>query len=388
MKILHLCLSAFYIDNNSYQENILPKMHKKMGHEVLIVASTETYIDKKEIGYVEPSKYLNEDGIKVVRIPYARLIPRKMVHKLRIYRHLYDELECFSPDFIFIHDVQFLSILTVKKYLKRHSNVKAVADGHTDFCNSARNFFSYRILHGIVYKFCAKTIEPYVNHFFGTLPARVDFFINVYHIKKNKVSLLPMGADDDILLKIQNEQLDRKIREQYGIRENDFLIVTGGKLNRNRPEILYVLKAVAELNNPIVKVLFFGNVSDDYIQEFNRVIQSPNIINAGWQSTNKTYEYMAAGDLVFFPGLHSVMWEQAVALGKPCVFKKINGFTHVDLGGNAVFLNDTSFEAIAEVIKELVDKNNGKFTEMLCIASSSEKEKFYYSNIAQKSLRN
>ena len=43
MKIVHLCISAFYIDNCSYQENLLPKYHAKMGYDVTIIASLATY---------------------------------------------------------------------------------------------------------------------------------------------------------------------------------------------------------------------------------------------------------------------------------------------------------------------------------------------------------
>jgi len=63
MKILHCCLSQFYIDNYSYQENILPRVNKQMGHEVKIIASTETYLDNRNLEYVEPSRYYTEDGI-------------------------------------------------------------------------------------------------------------------------------------------------------------------------------------------------------------------------------------------------------------------------------------------------------------------------------------
>ena len=48
MKILHCCLAAFYIDNFSYQENIFPKIHKLQGHQVHIIASTETYLENIE----------------------------------------------------------------------------------------------------------------------------------------------------------------------------------------------------------------------------------------------------------------------------------------------------------------------------------------------------
>ena len=37
MKIIHCCLAAFYIDNFSYQENILPKIHKLQGNDVFII---------------------------------------------------------------------------------------------------------------------------------------------------------------------------------------------------------------------------------------------------------------------------------------------------------------------------------------------------------------
>ena len=54
MKIMHPCLAAFYIDDYGYQENILPKAHKKSGHDVEIVASTEVYSDEKTLTYCSP----------------------------------------------------------------------------------------------------------------------------------------------------------------------------------------------------------------------------------------------------------------------------------------------------------------------------------------------
>ncbi len=45
MEILHLCLGNYFVDGYGYQENIITKMHKRQGHEVLIVASTETIVD-------------------------------------------------------------------------------------------------------------------------------------------------------------------------------------------------------------------------------------------------------------------------------------------------------------------------------------------------------
>ena len=165
MKILHCCLAAFYIDNYGYQENILPKLHKIQGHDIEIVASTETYLDNKALGYVEPSVYVNENGIPVSRIPYVSWLPHILVKKLRIYSGLGEVLSRFEPDIIFLHDSQFLSINQIVRYVKKKKDAKVYVDGHTDFINSARNWVSKNILHKIIYKYCVKKIEPYTTKF-------------------------------------------------------------------------------------------------------------------------------------------------------------------------------------------------------------------------------
>jgi 1,2-diacylglycerol 3-alpha-glucosyltransferase len=43
MKIVHLCLSAFYVEGFGYQENVIPRYNRKDGHEVVIIASRFTY---------------------------------------------------------------------------------------------------------------------------------------------------------------------------------------------------------------------------------------------------------------------------------------------------------------------------------------------------------
>ena len=79
---MHLCLANYYIDGYGYQENLITRMHKLLGYDVRIVASTETYINNVSLGYVEPRNYMTEDGIPIHRIPYKHGIPTKLVHKL------------------------------------------------------------------------------------------------------------------------------------------------------------------------------------------------------------------------------------------------------------------------------------------------------------------
>ncbi len=383
MKILHICLASFYIDNYSYQENVLPRMHKKMGHDVQILASTETFIDGNSLGYVKPATYKNEDDILVIRIPYAKGIPHKLATKLRIYPDFTEYLEKFMPDLIFLHDVQFLSIRQIVNYAKKHK-VRIIADGHADFSNSARSILSRWILHGCVYYPIIKMAEPYIERFYGTLPARVEFFKKVYHIPDEKVSFLPMGVDDDLAYSSSNERVRKEIRNQYGVKESDFLIVTGGKIDVAKTQTLLLMEAINRIDDMRIKLLIFGSVSKELKKQFDDKCGN-HIVYAGWATVEQSYKFFSASDLVVFPGRHSVYWEQAAGLGKPLVVKYWEGTTHVDLGGNALFLYDDSVIEIQKKIESIVFED-GKFEKMVKVAKKRGMEFFSYYSIAQRSI--
>ena len=68
MKILHLMLEGSYTDGFGYQDNLLSIQNAKDGHEVKIITSTQSISEAGGIIYVNPSSYINEDGIEVTRI--------------------------------------------------------------------------------------------------------------------------------------------------------------------------------------------------------------------------------------------------------------------------------------------------------------------------------
>jgi 1,2-diacylglycerol 3-alpha-glucosyltransferase len=382
MKILHICLAAFYIDNYGYQENVLPKMHKKQGHDVEILASTETFIDNNVLGYLKAMDYINENGIQVHRLDYVSFIPKSLVRKLRVYKGAYNAIVKFKPDIIFLHDIQFLDIVCVVRYLKTRPNVKVFADGHTDFSNSAKTFLSKYLLHGLVYRYCSKKIEPYVQTFFGTLPARVDFFKEMYGTPPDKTVLLVMGADDDLVNRAKENNSRERIRTEHGIKDDDFLIVTGGKIDSSKRQTIELMKAVAGFNNNKIKLMIFGSVSTEIQTDFDALLDRKNIFYVGWLHSENTYEYFEAADLIVFPGRHSVLWEQAVGQGKPCLFKYFPGHTHIDLGGNCMFLHSCSKDEISEKVMACI----AEYDSMKHIAEKMGLVSFSYYDIAERAL--
>lgn len=384
MRITHLCLGCFYSDGFSYQENMLPKYHKILGHEVKIIASLQIYDKNGHLTYWNgPLEYLNEHNIPVQRLVYKT--PVRINQKLKRYVGTYRAIEKSNPEILFVHGCQFMDVDVVVKYAKNNPDVRIYVDNHADFKNSAKNIFSRLIMHRILWRIEANRLLPYTQKYYGVLPARVDFLERVYKIPNEKVELLCIGADDEFVEKYSSREQREKTRERNGFSSSDLVIITGGKINSNRPETLELMKAVAEYENPNVKLLVYGVVDSAYKEQFDELCNDPKITFIGWLTPEQTYENIASSDLVAFPGLHSVMWEQAVAQGIPCLFRSIPGFNHVDIGGNAYFCEDVSKNGLSIAIKRIFgDMMN--YAILNEAASSKERKRFLYSEIAKKCI--
>lgn len=388
MKIAHVCLSNFYIDGFGYQENMLTSMHKRMGHEVTIVASTETYIEKTKIGYVEPGSYTNEHGITVHRLPYHRRVPKKLQAKVRAYEGLERVLEMFKPDLIFVHDVQFWDFITIKRYVRRRS-VCVFADCHTDYVNSARSFFSRHILHGIFYKFIVRYVDDIVRVYFPTLPARGVFLNEVYGLSPSKMELLPFGADDDLTSGQDRARVRAEMRGRLGIPGEALTFVTGGKLDlRKNIHVLIDRFSRAKRRGLLgeARLIVFGSPTPEVRAELDRVDIHPHVLMAGWTAPDEIYRMFWSADLALFPGTHSVLWEEAVGHGLGAVFHRWQGMDHLDLGGNARFIDDASPDAIDRLLHELVADNAAEVRQLNLEAAAKGPEAFAMSAIAAKSL--
>ncbi len=384
MRILHCCLACFYIDGYGYQENILPKMHQLQGHKVKIIASTETFVNNMNLGYIKPSSYLTETGIPIIRLPYLNFIPHFIAKKMRYYHSVFVQIDNFSPDIIFLHDVQFLSIKEVVKYKKKHPNVIIYADGHTDFNVSARNWISKNILHKVIYKYCAKKIEPYLKKFYGVLPARVDFIKDVYKINPKIVDLLVMGGDLTNVDFSKKDKIRTRIRLEHNVNENDFLIITGGKIDSYK-NIPILMKAINQINNLDIKLIVFGSIESELGNEVLSLSKSDVIRYVGWKNSEEINNYFLAGDLAFFPGRHSVLWEQSAALGIPGVFKKWDGVQHVDVGGNALFLDEVTVESLKSIINRIYN-DKLLYNNMKKVAVEKGIPYFSYYEIAKRAI--
>lgn len=381
MRIVHICLNGPFTEGLTYQENLLTKYQSRMGNEIIVITTEYYWNADGKLQKSEIHDSINQYDVRVIRLKIKG--DKEFNYRFKKYINLYETLESLSPEILFIHGANFLDLKILKKYLKKHQ-ITAYLDNHCDKSNSGRNFLSYNILHKIVWKTLAQSINPYIRKFYGVMPSRVKWLIDVYGLPKNKCELLIMGADDDFVNKYSNEDLIIKNRRKYNIKENEFVIVTGGKIDSAKTQTLLLMKAIKKMNNEALKLFIFGSISDELKEEFNSLCDN-NIKYLGWANEEESYNYFSIADLVVFPGRHSVYWEEVVALGKPLICKYWEGTTHVDIGGNLLYLYHDSVEEMTKTISNLVENKN-EYNKLLLGAKNDKKNNFLYSEIAKKSL--
>ncbi len=380
MKILHFCAGCQFVENLEYQENVFPRKHKQLGHEVKVFCNTYTFNPDGTIGKKEVGTYVNRDGIEVTVLPYKK---GKYNEMFKRYDGLCERLEEYGPDIIYIHGTQSFSMGEVKKYKKKHKHVRIYADQHGDYVNTPINTFKRRLLHTVIWGTQVRKAGRFCEMVWGVLPLRVRYLREVYKLPVNKTELLVMGGDESKIDFENKETIRASVREQYDIADDDFLMVTGGKIDRIK-NIHLLVEAIKTMDDGKIKLIVFGKLSPD-MEPLFEAIDDKRIVQIGWIDSSFAYNLFLAADLAVFPGTHSVLWEQAAATGLPMVLKKWDGIDHIDVGGNCLFIEEDSTEYIKGVLEKVLYKE-GVYESMVDVAQSVGIKTFSYMEIAKKAI--
>ena len=373
MKIVHIAPNSPYNEGWSYQENILPKYQKALGHHVILVVTNQKHHGNKVVESTCVDS-LTKDGFRVVRIKPKRVnfpILKRVLTSVKVYDFLVEE----KPDFIFYHGLVSATIFQVCKYKQiMNPSCIIVQDNHMDYNIG----FSLCSLRGLVlrtiYSAIFRMTRKNIAKVYGVTPWRVEYAQRFFGVPAKMTDVLIMGADDEKIDFENQAEIRMNLRRKFGIANNEFLIVTGGKIDAKK-KIHLLMDAVNQLNG--VKLVVFGNVLDDIKTEFEKQL-SDKVQWVGFIPSDDAYDYFLAADLVVVPGQHSVLWEQACACKVPCVFARWDGMDHVNNGGNAVFIDNVSVEGIKHCITGLMWTD--AYYAMKAVAESEKTDIYLYSN--------
>lgn len=356
MKILHICLSCFYIDNYIYQENILPIYNLKDGHKVKIIASTQTFLENKKIGYVNSGNYRTKEGIEVVRLKYYGLFSPIIMSKIKKYKGLKKEIEEYEPDIIYYHGCGGISLLEVCNYVKK-KKITLYVDNHADFNNSAKNSLSKIFLHKIFNRIIMKISLKYINKIFYVSEECKQFLIELYNIPKDKLEFYPIGG----IILSEEERKEKREKKRKELKLNDeILFVHSGKLDKQK-KTEELITAFSNVKEPKFKLLIIGSIDKSIEKEvIEKIAKDLRIKYLGWIESEELVDYLHASDVYLQPGSQSATMQSAMCSGAALLL-----YPHVSynefLKGNGKFAS--SIKEMEDFFKE-IKKNPNVIEEM------------------------
>ena len=343
MKIVHLCLSCFFIDGRGYQENELVRQHVREGHDVLVIASTETHSPDGALMYVKPAEYVGEEGARVIRLAYFPGIPHGLVRKLRIHAGVYDLLAQFKPDTILFHGACGWELRTVARFVRDYPSVMFYVDSHEDWNNSARGAISREFLHKLYYRAVLQSSLPSVKKILCVSTETMQFVKEIYGIPQERLEFYPLGGrpvPDD-------EYAERRSRTRMalGLRQLDIVFVQSGKQTR-RKKLLESLRAFIAVDDRRFRFLVVGVLDEEIRGEAEKLMAGDARIRyVGWKTQEELTDILCAADVYVQPGTQSATMQHSLCARCAVVLDDVPAHEVYHRGNGWLINNERPLEA-------------------------------------------
>ena len=320
MKIVFIGLTAHYTTGLMYQPNSFNRILIENEHKVTFISDLQ-YFDKGELKYSKACDYVDEEGVRLIRVPY--LLSNSIGSKLKLFKSIYHYLEEIEPDIIYCHSPQYFSVFDIIKYKKKHSNVLIYADTHTGYYNVDTKKWYFPLLYKVYYKRLYKSLEPYLEKYFYIGSSDKEFSKNIFAADTRKMFFLPLGGDaigDD-----EYELYRKNKRKELGICDDDILLVHSGKLDEKK-NTDWLIDIINSIDDNKLKLAIIGNIPHDNKKLYDLINNSnnKNIVYLGWKSSNDLLEYICASDVYVQPGSQSVTLNNSICCQTPVIAYKHN----------------------------------------------------------------
>lgn len=360
---------------------MLVREHVAAGHEVQVVASTESFNTVGEIVYLEPAKYIGQDGAPVIRLPYRKWLPHGLMSKLRLHPGVYQLLTEFKPEVIVFHGPCGAELLTAARYVKYNSNVKLFVDSHEDFNNSARSWLSKALLYKCFYIPIIHAARRYVEKFLYITYETKRFCKTLYGLSDSELEFFPLGGV--VLNDAEYGHKRNLVRDRLGVTEKQTLFFQSGKFDEKK-KLLESLQAFSKLNCNNSRLVLAGSFSSSIQAEAKRLIESDSRITfLGWANSEQLLELLCAADVYVQPGSQSATLQMSIAARCAVIIDDVP--SHRDIFSDNGFLV-TDKEQLANAMQAFVE-NNDLLITMSLKSSEFANEKLNYAILAARLIK-
>ena len=382
MKILHICLSCFYIDDQNYQENELPRENKKQGHDVYVLASTHINLRDGKWGFAQAGEYKTPEGVNVQRIPYHPWTPDWLGIRLRIHLGVFEILKAIDPDVILFHGITGWELRTVARYKRYNPNCVVYADHHGDRLTSGSNWFTRFFLHYVYYRSVVKSCVSSFEKVLCISPMTLEYARDFYGIAEEELELYPLGGYPIEESSYASQRLLG--RAKYGISENEILIVQTGKQYKSKG-LIDALRALSEVDATNLRFIIGGVLMDDIRDDATALIAADSRVNLlDWLDSDSLNELLCAADIYLVAGRQTATTQHALCASCAVVLENIVSNAPY-VFGNGWLLNDPA--ELASIFEEISMMRGSDLEEMQKTSLEFAREKLDYRRLSLRYLQ-
>lgn len=378
MRILHVIPGDNFTEGMTYQDNFLSDINSKDGHEVLILSSCKTWKDSK-IEYISPCDIIMDNGVRLVRRTYKKVLNNYLTKKIRILEGAYEIIEDFKPDVIRVLNPHNFTLPIVVRYKKNNPNVKLYVDSHQHYFNSGVGFVSYWVFHKLLVRNMFRKQINYIDKVLCSEEGVKIYLKEMYGISEEKMELYPLGGI--IVEKSERDNIRKSIRKELNISDDDVMMVHSGKMSEAK-RTREILEALSRVKSNSIKLVIVGSIPEEMKPILYPLIENDKRVKyLGWKSGEELFDYICAGDIYLQPGSASVTFKQALCSGSAIVVAP-------DIKGYDIYMKKTGWYGMTvddlTSIFEEIEANPEVLVEMGENALSIAKELLDYKVLAAR----
>lgn len=326
---------------------------------IRMLVSSGAHVDVAFNIQQEVSSELNELESKIYNIPFSRFVKENnFISTIRYLRNIiikedYDIVHTHTPIASAIVRIACINLPNTQVYYTAHGF-------HFYKGSSKKNWVIFYTIEKFLSRFTDKLIT--INH--------EDYQVSKSFHAKETIYVPGVGID---LEKFKNSNIidTNYIRDELDIKDNDFVILSIGELNKNKNHRV-VLEAIAKLNNKKISYIIAGEGElKSSLKDLSKKLEIEDQIHfLGYRKDIKSL--LKFSDLFIFPSYReglSVSVMEAMAMGKPIVLSNIRGnIDLVDHKRGGFTFNPESATELSTLISSFLDNPKlcyqfGKYNE-------------------------
>jgi len=228
-----------------------------------------------------------------------------------------------------------------------------------------------------------------VSFWMPTQYASEQLLQSLFAVPRDKMEVTPLGVDTSCFAK--SEKSRALGRAQMGVRADDTLIVTAGKLNESK-DIDTLIKAFCQVASEAdnVYLLVLGNGPEAYMRKIRVLANKGNLANKiifkDFAPHHELPMYYNAADLGVWPGNPSITVIEAIATGLPVILPQHElAYGILFRNGAALGFKRGDPSSLAESALKLLYDSNSK-SQITSHALALVEDVLAWNRIAQRSI--